>query len=503
MDPLERLNALGQFRMKMGLGRIRRLMNELGSPQVQVPSVHIAGTNGKGSTCHMVDSILSSFPLKRALYTSPHLIDISERITFNGSHIEKDVLRNGLERIFFSSDPLFKEDDLPTYFEVLTALFFKMSQEMGSDINIVEVGMGGRFDATNILQPLAIGITSISLDHQDYLGDEVHQIAREKAGIIKPSTPVVIGPLHDGGPGGLRALINILDICTENGSPVIIVARAEDTDDLRSLMTTRAIPDGRIVKLSNIDPTISGVSTSLDVERLYNDGSYEDLLGILDNVIDGRFKTPLLGTVQAYNMAISICLSLLCLPMTHSNERIRQGHTEAVEDMMNSCSDHFLQAFPPEELRKKIKDGLSKTYLPGRLDLLKTDGLNILFDGGHNSEAAFHLGRTISEMYPGKRFPLLIAMMKGKDPSSYAKGVSGVVSSVIVTEIEDKRAIPADEVACQMADGLEPGTDIHIRKGLDKAFDLWLQLAKEDNICLAGGSFYLYAPLNKRIRTPI
>ncbi len=503
MDPFERLDALGQFRMKMGLGRIKRLMNELGSPQVQVPSVHIAGTNGKGSTCHMVDSILSSFPLKRALYTSPHLIDISERITFNGSPIEKDVLRNGLERIFFSSDPLFKEDDLPTYFEVITALFFKSSQEMGSDINIVEVGMGGRFDATNILQPLAIGITSISLDHQEYLGDEVHQIAREKAGVIKPSTPVVIGPLHEEGPDGLRALTNILDICTENGSPVIIVTRAEDAKELRSLMRVRAIPDGRIVKLSNIDPKLSGVSASLEVERLYDDGSYEDLLGILDKVIDGKFETPLLGLVQVYNMAVSVCLSLLCLPMTHSHERLRQGHTEAVSDMMDSSSDPFLRAFPPEDIRKRIRDGLSKTHLLGRLDMLVSDGVKILYDGGHNSEAAFQLGRTISKMYPGKRLPLIVAMMKGKEPPSYAKGMSGVVSSVIVTEIEDDRAIPAQQVACQMAYQLRPGTDIHIRKDLDKAFDLWMQMAKEEGICLAGGSFYLYAPLKEWIRRPI
>ncbi len=503
MDPLERLDALGQFRMRLGLGRIRRLLNELGNPQTQVPSIHVAGTNGKGSTCHMVDSIFSEFPIRRALYTSPHLIDVRERLTFDGETVEKTELSDTISFLFDKADSLFDKDDMPTYFEMLTAAFFHLSRRKETDLNIVEVGMGGRFDATNILEPMAVALTSISLDHTEHLGDEKYQIAREKAGIIKPSTPVVIGPINQGGEGGIRALSSILDICTENGSPVVIIGEGRDVEKLSSMMISRGIPDGRVVEIKDVETGTKGVTAEMKVVRPFEDGPFEDLLSILDKIITGRFKAPLQGKVQAYNMAAAATLTLLSLSGAYSHSRVREGNLKAVEDLIDGCSEPIMKEFETEEIKNRVIKGLSAVKIPGRMEYIPIGDLDVLFDGGHNAEASMSLGRSISEIHPGKRFPMLISMMQGKDPAAYARGITDVVSDVVITEVEDERSLPAGRIGSAMADCFGSGTDIHVRKSMDRAFELWMKMAKKKGIGIAGGSFYLYAPLKERIKRPI
>jgi folylpolyglutamate synthase/dihydropteroate synthase len=502
MDPLERLEALGQFRMKLGLGRIRRLMSELGDPQSSVPSIHVAGTNGKGSTCHLIDSIMSEFPFGRALYTSPHLIDISERLRFDGENIESDVLRTKISSLFDLSDELFPEDDQPTYFEMITSAFFSLSAEMDSDINTVEVGMGGRFDATNILEPLATGLTSVSLDHQEYLGDEEHLIAREKAGIIKPSTPVVIGPIHSGDDGSFRVLKTILEICTENGSPAVIIDPDGCDEELIDLMESRAIPDGRIISLSDIGSDEFHVSAGIKVIPLKDNGPFLDHFAPMDLVDSSRFEAPLCGVSQVYNMIVAVCLSLLALPGAHSRRRLRTGHLEAIEDLLDGSPESFMNEYQPDEIIARIRKGLSKVRIPARMETVKMDGFDVIFDGGHNQEAARSLGKSISKFREGRRFPLLMTMMKGKDPSSYAKGISEIVSSVVVTELSGERCLSSEETASGMARELPSRIDIHIRKDLETAYDLWLNLVKEAGSGMAGGSFYLYSPFMELVRRP-
>lgn len=503
MDPLERLEDLGQFRMRLGLSRIRRLLNELGNPQTQIPSIHVAGTNGKGSTCHMVDSIFSGFPIRRSLYTSPHLIDVTERMVFNGETVDRKELSDTLSLLFEKSEDLFDRDDMPTYFEMLTAAFFYLSRKKETDLNIVEVGMGGRFDATNILEPMAVALTSISLDHTEHLGDEKYQIAREKAGIIKPSTPVIMGPIHQGGEGGSRALSSILDICTENGSPVVIIAESRDVEKMSSMMISRGIPDGRIVEIRDVAAGTGKVSAEMKVVKPFEEGPFEDLLFILDNVVTGRFKAPLQGRVQAYNMAAAVSLALLSLSGAYSHSRLRKGNFQAVEELIDGCSEPIMKEFETEEIKNRVIKGLSAVKIPGRMEYIPIGDLNVLFDGGHNAEASISLGRSISESHPGKRFPLLISMMQGKDPAAYARGICDVVSDVVITEIEDERSIPAERVASNVAGCFESGTDIHIRKSIDRAFEMWIKMAMENGIGISGGSFYLYAPLKERIKRPI
>ena len=195
-ETLNYLYRLQLYGVAPGLGRINRLLSHLSAggvssaPHLKFPSVHIGGTNGKGSTAAMVASILKQAGYRVGLYTSPHLIDFSERITINGVPISQDeiirltaYLKRAVERLSLHI----------TFFEFTTAMAFCYFAEADIDIVVCEVGLGGRFDATNVLAPMVTAITMIDLDHEQYLGHSLLEIAYEKAGIIKEGTPVVTG----------------------------------------------------------------------------------------------------------------------------------------------------------------------------------------------------------------------------------------------------------------------------------------------------------------------
>jgi dihydrofolate synthase/folylpolyglutamate synthase len=178
----------GSIAFKKDLTNSIAFSERLGQPEKQFPSVHVAGTNGKGSTSHMIASILQSAGYKVGLYTSPHLKDFRERININGNPIpQKDVIR------FIELHKAFLETQKLSFFELTVGMAFDHFARQKVDIAIVEVGLGGRLDSTNIIQPIISVITNIGFDHMQFLGDTLPEIAAEKAGIIKPKTPVVIG----------------------------------------------------------------------------------------------------------------------------------------------------------------------------------------------------------------------------------------------------------------------------------------------------------------------
>jgi len=180
------LEKRGQFNMKLGLDRITVLLEKLGNPQNDYKIVHVAGTNGKGSVCAMVAEALLLQEYKVGLYTSPHLVELRERIQVNGQLIPKKTLEEVFEKV---------KNHLTdhTYFEIVTAMALLAFKKAGCDIAVVEVGMGGRLDATNVVTPIVSVITNISLEHQRHLGASTKDIAGEKAGIIKKGVPVVTG----------------------------------------------------------------------------------------------------------------------------------------------------------------------------------------------------------------------------------------------------------------------------------------------------------------------
>lgn len=184
------LYSLQRFGMKFGLRNIRTLLRSIGNPHRKFKSIHVAGTNGKGSTSSMIAAIYAAAGYRVGLYTSPHLVRFNERIRINGTPIsDRDIAR-----IARSLRPHIDKVK-GTFFEAATAIAFRYFAEQRVDIAVIETGLGGRLDATNVLRPLVSVITAIGKDHTEQLGTTITSIAREKAGIIKPTTPVVIGKL--------------------------------------------------------------------------------------------------------------------------------------------------------------------------------------------------------------------------------------------------------------------------------------------------------------------
>ena len=184
-------HLVGKDAYKPGLENTLRLMAHLGNPHEQLRAIHVAGTNGKGSTSHLIAAVLQAQGYKVGLFTSPHLVSLTERIRINGTPIPEDQVAD-----FITRHRAFLDETQPSFFETMTALAFDYFVREQVDFAVVEVGLGGRLDSTNVLTPILSVITNIGLDHTEFLGNTLSKIAREKAGIIKPHVPCVIGETH-------------------------------------------------------------------------------------------------------------------------------------------------------------------------------------------------------------------------------------------------------------------------------------------------------------------
>ncbi len=220
-DSLAWLFGLEQFGIKFGLDNIFAIVARLGHPERAFRSVHIAGTNGKGSVTAMVDAALRAAGHRSARYTSPHLVELAERFVIDGRPVAQDALVAAVDHVRRAIDGLHADGGLdvqPTFFEVTTAVALELFRRAAVDVAVLEVGLGGRLDATNIVstpQLAATAITSIAFDHQRYLGATLREIAIEKAGIIKTGVPVVVGPLEP------EACAAIAAIAASRGAAVI------------------------------------------------------------------------------------------------------------------------------------------------------------------------------------------------------------------------------------------------------------------------------------------
>lgn len=190
-NSLEKLFLRRQVGVKLGLENIQKLCAELGNPERKLKFIHIAGTNGKGSVAAMCEAMLKKLGFKVGLYTSPHLIRYNERFRFNGEEIEDAALQSLAERVLKASS------EEMTFFEISTAISFLWFHQMKADVVVLETGLGGRWDATNVVIPAVSVITSIGLDHMQFLGNSLREIAAEKAGIIKKQIPVVTQKQED------------------------------------------------------------------------------------------------------------------------------------------------------------------------------------------------------------------------------------------------------------------------------------------------------------------
>jgi dihydrofolate synthase/folylpolyglutamate synthase len=216
------LAGLSLAGMRMGLPRMRAFLAHLGNPHLAYPTIHVGGTNGKGSVCRMVGAMLEAQGYRVGITTSPHLQDVNERIRVGARPIDDDALdhllaRLDVERQAWALKELPPEERYPlTYFELLIAAAFLHFADEHVDVGVIEVGMGGRLDATNVVSPILTSIVTVGLDHTEHLGPDHASIAGEKAGILKPGVPVVLGPLTH------EAMAVIRSVAVERGAPISI-----------------------------------------------------------------------------------------------------------------------------------------------------------------------------------------------------------------------------------------------------------------------------------------
>jgi len=218
-DSVEFLYSLGNEikTMKLGLERITRLLEGLGNPQESCQYVHVAGTNGKGSTCAMVESALRAAGIRTALYTSPHLVEPTERIRIGAGEVSRDDFAWAFRQVHDEAVKMMdagRLDAHPTYFETVTAMAFVLFQRHAVQTAVLEVGLGGRLDATNVVKPAVCVITPVDYDHEAWLGNSLRSIAGEKAGIIKKGVPVVFARQHE------EALGRLNEAAAERSAPV-------------------------------------------------------------------------------------------------------------------------------------------------------------------------------------------------------------------------------------------------------------------------------------------
>lgn len=220
-NAMKYIKEVGNFGSNYGLERTERLLELLGNPHKKIKVIHVAGTNGKGSTTSMIASMLINEGFKTGMYTSPFLEEFEERIQIDRKNISREDLATYVEIVKEAVDKVIEEGYThPTEFEIITCIMFKYFYDKKVDYAVVEVGLGGRLDSTNVVNPVLSVITSISLDHTNILGSTIEEIAREKGGIIKENTPLILYPQEK-----IEARDVLSKICNEKSSEIYEVKR--------------------------------------------------------------------------------------------------------------------------------------------------------------------------------------------------------------------------------------------------------------------------------------
>ena len=476
------------------LDRMRRLLSLVGSPDRRLRSVHVAGTKGKGSTSAMVERIARASGLKTGLYTSPHLVDIRERIRVGGAEVRPDELARLIEAARPAVERLRADADAATFFEIFTALAMMHFDEVRVDLAVVEVGLGGRLDATNVLAPDVSVITAISLDHMEQLGDTLALIAGEKAGIIKPGVPVVSQPQ------AAEALRVIECAAAAAGSPLTLVGR--DVTYTWAPAEAPGTAGGNMVEGRRASPRLGGHMTIVTPLTKYAD-----------------LFVPLMGEHQAINAAAAI----------------------AAVEKAPALAGRLTPAL--------VRDALAEVDWPGRMEYVPgcgegmpgaTGGLSasasgmrpaMILDGAHNRASIEVLADALARHFPGRPMAILFGAAADKDidgmmaalveklPTSpviftrapspraadpadlaarYAR-VSGGQAGVRKPEIAEDLA--AAQHSCARRHAVKPAGAAKVEsiEDLTAALDAARRAPGADGLVVACGSLYLVGELKRRM----
>jgi dihydrofolate synthase/folylpolyglutamate synthase len=409
-ESLEYLFPLVRHGTKLGLENITELLSKLGDPHRSLKCVHVAGSKGKGSVCAFISSILREAGYKVGTFTSPHLVDFSERIRVNWEPIPKEEVVRLVSELKPVADKMTASSRVksPSFFEMTAAMAFKYFEERGVDLAVVEAGMGGRFDATNIVQPILAVITHLSTEHSEHLGRSLNRIAKDKAGIIKEKVPVVLS----------------------EGSEVI----------------------EEYCKRKDCDLTVLGRDINFGRES-YNLGGQDFWV---ENGERKNFHIDLLGKYQIQNAATAFAAIGALKPLGY--------------DVSN----------------EKIREGFEKTTWPARLHFLQKDPI-VVVDSTHDVDGSKNLIESLKELFEFNDVVLVFGALEDKDVGNMASVLGPFSDSVIATQADYKKALPAGVVEKEFRKHVE---DVQTITPIREAVDAALQKANEnDLVCITGSIF--------------
>ncbi len=395
------LNNLEKLGMNLGLERISLLIKALGNPQCSFTSVHIAGTNGKSTVSYLIGNMLLEEGYKTGVYTSPHLQDFSERIMINNVPISNRDIERYVTRVKSAME---RHNISATFFEVVTALALLYFHHHKVMFAVIETGLGGRLDATNIVNPALSIITNVTREHGDVLGDTIEEIAGEKAGVIKQA-PVITAAVEP-------ALSVIKKIAQERDTSIIVI--------------------GKDVTWRSVEPYHFSVTAC--------------------NNYDAR--TVMMGDHQGENIALAIAAGE-CLKLS----------------------------------KKSILEGIHKTKLPGRMEIIAHNPL-ILLDGAHNPAAMEQLKKTLLSHFHFHRLIFVLGILKDKDIPAIIYHLAIIGDYFILTESSNPRACPIDQLTDIAQKIISTRKVIIPEKNISKALEIARGLAtKNDLICVTGSLF--------------
>jgi len=492
-------------RRKFEIEHMRILARALGDPQKQFRSVLIAGTNGKGSTAATLANILDASGLRTGLYTSPHLARVTERIRIadprnaisRGCHPERSAQRvvegpafaeipeDAFARLYFHVDEtaqrLVADHELPhhpSFFETLTALAFLYFAETKVDIAVLEVGLGGRLDATNIVEPLLSVITDIALDHQEYLGNTITEIAREKAGILRPNGILVTLPQH---PEANQAI---------GEAAVALNVRGINAADY--LPGRDAIPTGRDLAADS-NGLAAGLSPRSDTPK--EEGALAPGLPLnhYDLFVHGehiKVRSPLAGEHQRRNIALAIAAAI------ELRNHLCYKSTAPGADRNEICYENG--NLPNLEA---IEAGIANTTWPGRLEFLPPD---LLLDVAHNPAGAWTLRAAIANLPESRPRTLIFSCLRDKDLTEMARILFPLFDSsgerrrdhIIFVPINNPRAASLDEMLA-IANSLDvPALPAQTTT---EAINLARSVTPAGGLIIATGSIYLVGAVREAV----
>ncbi|HJX37245.1 MAG TPA: folylpolyglutamate synthase/dihydrofolate synthase family protein [Anaerolineae bacterium] len=369
---------------RFDLTNMHALLGMMGDPHRRLRAVHVAGTKGKGSTCAMTASILQAAGYKAGLFTQPHLHTFRERIQINGRLITEEEMVTLLENL----KPSIEQLEEPSTFEIMTAMAFQYFAEHEVDFAVIETGLGGRLDTTNVIDPLVAVITSISYDHTYILGHTLEEIAGEKAGIIKEGRPVVCAPQQP------AAEAVIVEACQQKQAPLILLGKDWQWD------RSQADMDGQRLVVTCDLPAGGGL--------MARGSSHEFLL-------------PFLGRYQLVNATAAIATV---------DQLYRQGIELSLED---------------------VSSGLSATRWPGRLEILNKNPL-LVIDGAHNVDSIQRLMAALAEDLEFDCLIVVAGFSADKDIAGMTKELTSQADELILTKSIHPRSADPAHIAAQVGD---------------------------------------------------